>query len=47
MSGTLRIALAALIVMAGLIFLCFVLCACRVSKDEDERMDRRDEHDQR
>lgn len=45
MSGTLKIALAALIVMTGLIFLCFVLCACRVSKDEDERMDRRVEHD--
>lgn len=29
---------AALIVMAGLIFLCFILCACKVGKDEDERM---------
>lgn len=47
MSATLKIALAALIVMAGLIFLCFVLCLCKTAKDEDERMDRRDEHDQR
>ena len=43
MNPIIKIALAALIVMAGLIFLCFVLCACKVSKDENEREERRDD----
>ena len=43
MTPIIKAALAALIVMAGLIFLCFILCACKVSKDEDEDEERRDD----